>query len=64
MSEDNEWEVRVPHPSHCSGQEPHGTGLEASGRQQHRLSVSQASSEGGERNGGNVIRLGEDSVRE
>lgn len=33
--------------------------LEAGG-QQHRLSVS----EGDERNGGNVIRLGEDSVRE
>lgn len=39
-------------------------GLEAAGRQQHRLSVSEASSEGDERNGGNVIRLGEDSVRE
>lgn len=32
--------------------------------QQHRLSVSEASSEGDERNGGNVIRPGEDLVRE
>lgn len=32
--------------------------------QQRRLGVSEASSEGHERNGGNVIRPGEDLVRE
>lgn len=38
--------------------------LEASGMQQRGLSVSEARSEGDERNGGNVIRLGEDSLKE
>lgn len=65
VAEDNSWEVRVAPP--LSLQWP-GTpwhrseqgDLEASGWQQQRLSVS----EGVERNGGNVIRLGEDSVRE
>lgn len=69
MAEDNEWEVRAPslHSLQWPGTPWHRSeqgDLEAGGWQQHRLSVSEASSESDERNGGNVIRLGEDSVRE
>lgn len=69
VAEDNEWEVRVPPPLSLQwpGTPRHRSewgDLEAGAQQQHRLSVSEASSEGDERNGGNVIRLGEDSVRE
>lgn len=38
--------------------------LETGGMQQCGLSISEARSEGDERNGGNVIRLGEDSLKE
>lgn len=69
MAEDSKWEVRVPAPlsQQWLGTPWHRSergDLEATGQQQHRLSVPEESSEGDERNGGNVIRLGEDSVRE
>lgn len=69
MGEGDEWEARGSPP--LSLQQP-GTpcqrseqgDLEAGGMEQRGLSVSEASSEGDERNGGNVIRPGEDLERE
>ena len=69
VGDEDEWEARGSPP--LSLQQP-GTpchrseqgDLEAGGVQQRGLSVSEASSEGDERNGGNAIRPGEDSARE